>query len=78
MHVNISSDDEMQLAITINNMTVTLEHEFTREHINVGFRSRGGGGGCISYEYPVTNSSSSRSFLFWRRESVFVQNGFVH
>lgn len=76
MHVNISSDDEMQLAITINNMTVTLEHEFTREHINVGFRSRGGG--CISYEYPVTNSSSSRSFLFWRRESVFVQNGFVH
>lgn len=44
MHVNISSDDEMQLAITINNMTVTLEHEFTREHINVGFRSSGGGG----------------------------------
>lgn len=77
MHVNISSDDEMQLAITINNMTVTLEHEFTREHINVGFRSSRGGG-CISYEYPVTNSSSSRSFLFWRRESVFVQNGFVY
>lgn len=27
---------------------------------------------------PCTNSSSSCSFLFWRRKSVFVQNGFVH
>lgn len=55
--------------------TVTLEHEIlqgnTREHINVGFRSRGGGG-CISYWYPVqtlhqvaaSSFGDDRVFLF--------------
>lgn len=71
MHVNISSDDEMQLAITINNMTVTLEHEFTREHINVGFRSSRGGvvfhtNTLLQTLHQVAASSfgDERAFLF--------------
>lgn len=76
MHVNNFSDDEMQLAITINQKhSHSGTWNITREHINVGFRSRGG---VYFIRIPCTNSSSSCSFLFWRRKSVFVQNGFVH
>lgn len=45
MHVNNFSDDEMQLAITINQKhSHSGTWNITREHINVGFRSREGGG----------------------------------
>lgn len=72
MHVNNFSDDEMQLAITINQKhSHSGTWNITREHINVGFRSRGGGG-CISYWYPVqtlhqvaaSSFGDDRVFLF--------------
>lgn len=77
MHVNNFSDDEMQLAITINQKTQSLwsmKYYKGTHKCWISFK----GGGLYFIRIPCTNSSSSCSFLFWRRKSVFVQNGFVH